>query len=128
MSGKVCTHGDMYFAVNSQTGKIHTAKMCNPFHGDPTPAQVAQREAFAKKSKLVASWLAKNKPSAGSPDGSETYQKVLTAYKSQHTIGSLYGYVSKLIADDGTVTIGTSTSSGSTPSGGGSSSDDEGSF
>lgn len=44
LSGKVCSHSDMYFA--ERYGTQYTGKICNPFKGEPTDKQLAVRSAF----------------------------------------------------------------------------------
>ena len=44
LSGKVCSHSDMYFA--ERYGTQYTGKICNPYTGEPTDKQVAVRSAF----------------------------------------------------------------------------------
>lgn len=105
MSGKVCTHGDMYFATNSQTGKIYTGKMCYPSHQPPTAKQIAQRELFKTRSQTVSQWFTDNKPTQQRPQGTAEYQRVLAAYKSQHKVGSIFAYVSKALYVDGQVVV-----------------------
>lgn len=34
LSGKVCSHSDMYFA--HRNGTQYTGKICNPYTGEPT--------------------------------------------------------------------------------------------
>ena len=68
MSGKVCQHSDMYFRTNRQTNEVCTGKLCNP--SDAARAILADPEQRTK------------------------YEK---AYKAQHRVGSLLGYVVKKI-------------------------------
>ncbi len=120
MSGKVCQHGDTYFATNRQTGRVHTGKLCNRSTAAPTSKQIQVRENFKRRAQNTSAWLEANKPSAtNGPKGTDLYQKALAAYKAQHQIGSLFGYVASVISADGKVTIGGTTSGGGTaPSGG----------
>lgn len=119
MSGKVCTHGDMYFTTNKQTGKVTTGKLCNPSTAPATEAQKAVREAFTKKSKLASVWLAANKPSKSNAKGTELYQSVLAEYKGQHKIGNIFAFVSANMNDDGTIKVGHGNGTSVTPDGGG---------
>lgn len=45
LRGKVCGHSNKYFAV--RYGTQYTGTICNPFTGEPTPAQIAVRQKFA---------------------------------------------------------------------------------
>ena len=118
MSGKVCQHGDTYFATNKQTGRVYTGKLCNPSTAEPTAKQLQVRENFKRRAQNTSAWLEANKPNASRPKGTDLYQKALAAYKAQHQIGSLFGYIASIISTDGKVTIGGSTSGGGSTSSG----------
>ena len=45
MSGKLCSHSDIYFA--ERNGTQYTGKICNPYTGEPTEKQTAVRFIFA---------------------------------------------------------------------------------
>lgn len=87
MSGKICQHSDMYFRTNRQTGKVYTGKICNPSEADPTEAQVKVQNRFTKLTNAARAIIA-------DPEQRTKYD---TAYKAQHKIGSLLGYVVKQI-------------------------------
>lgn len=42
--GKMCMHSDVYFA--KRNGTLYTGKICNPYKGDPTTAQLASQTKF----------------------------------------------------------------------------------
>lgn len=105
MSGKVCNHSDMYFSTNKQTGKVHTGKICNPSTAEPTAKQLAVRQKFAERRQVTSVWMEANKPTDVRPKGTDLYQKALASYKSQHEIGSFFGYIASLVKD-GKVTFG----------------------
>ena len=44
LSGKICSHSDTYFA--NRYGTKYTGKICNPYTGEPSADQVAQRNLF----------------------------------------------------------------------------------
>ena len=46
MSGKVCSHSDTYFVMRN--GSQFTGKICNPYTGEATEAQVVVRNKFAQ--------------------------------------------------------------------------------
>lgn len=121
MSGKVCQHGDTYFATNKQTGRVYTGKLCNPSTAEPTAKQIQVRENFKRRAQNTSAWLEANKPNSSRPKGTDLYQKALSAYKAQHQIGSFFGYIASIISTDGKVTIGGNTSGSGNSSGGGSS-------
>ena len=87
MSQKVCEHSNVYFRTNKQTGAVYSGKLCNPYEGEPSADQVANRTRFGKVSVAVKARLA---ALAGADK-----EKFVAAYKSQHKIGSLYGYAFK---------------------------------
>ena len=83
MSNKVCEHSDVYFRTNKKTGKVYTGKLCNPSTKEPSVNQTAARARFAKVQAAVRAIL------AGS---SEQKIALVSAYKAQNKIGSLFGY------------------------------------
>jgi hypothetical protein len=87
MSGKVCEHSDMYFRTNKQTLKTVTGKICNPSDAEPTEAQLKVQNRFAKITDAARAIMA-------DPDQRAIYEP---AYKKQHRIGSLLGYIIKRI-------------------------------
>ena len=89
MSGKVCEHSDMYFRTNKQTGAVNTGKICYPSDAEPTELQVKAKTRFAKVAEAVRTLL----------EDPEQKAKYLAAYKAQHKIGSLFGYVYAKIND-----------------------------
>ena len=128
ISGSTCRHDSNYYATNRQTGKTYGVKRCYPSTAPATQAQTAHRTAFASKSRLAAQWWANNKPTASSPNGTEAYQAVKAAYKSQHKIGNIYSFLSSKLDSEGNLTItvtpfdgnqGGSTSGGGNNQGGG---------
>ncbi len=87
MSGKVCEHSDMYFRTNKQTNKTVTGKLCNPSDADPSEAQLKVQSRFAKIADAARAIMA-------DPEQRAQYEP---AYKKQHRIGSLLGYIIKRI-------------------------------
>lgn len=81
MSGKVCGHSDLYFF--RKHGKVFSGKLCNPYKGEPTPAQVAQREKFTTA-------RANTKAALADPEQRAAY---LSAFKSQKKYKDFNGYV-----------------------------------
>ena len=90
MRKKVCMHSDVYFRTNKQTGKTTTGKLCNPSTKEPSAAQTAAKARFAKVSAAVRAIL------AGS---SEQKTELVSAYKAQNKIGSLFGYAMHKLND-----------------------------
>ena len=82
MKKKVCEHSDVYFRTNKQTGKVTTGKLCYPSTKNPSAAQIAAKERFAKVAAAVRAILADSTEKA----------KLEAEYKAQHTYGSLFGY------------------------------------
>lgn len=117
ISGKLCSRSGVIYAVNKQTGVTHRLERHE--HSDPnTEAQQAVRKTFVTKGKFAAAWWKANKPSDKQPKGSESYQLVMKAYKSQHKIGNPYGYACSLVTDDMKVKLGDLDITGSTTAGG----------
>ena len=105
ISGKLCRKGSTYVALNHRTGKMYSGE----YHGCEQPnseAQQAVKTVFTSKAKLAAAWWAANKPSTKLPKGSESYQMVMKAYKSQHKIGNSYSYLRALVGSDMKVKLG----------------------
>ena len=83
MKKKVCEHSDLYFRTNKRTGKVTTGKMCNPSEKEPSAAQTAAKERFAKVTSAVRAILAGT---------SEQKTQLVAEYKGQTKYGSLFGY------------------------------------
>ena len=73
----------MYFRTNRQTNEVYTGKLCNPSDTEPTEAQIKVQTRFTKLGDAARAILA-------DPEQRAKYE---TAYKAQHRIGSLLGYV-----------------------------------
>ena len=82
MSGKVCTHSDVYFRTNKQTGKVSTGKLCYPSTKPATAEQLAVRNRFDKVQAAVRTRL----------EVAATKAEMLKEFKAQHKYGSLLGY------------------------------------
>lgn len=120
ISGKLCSRSGVIYAVNKQTGITHRMER-HEFTDANTEAQQAVRKTFVSKGKFAAAWWKANKPSDKQPKGSENYQLVMKAYKSQHKIGNPYSYACSLVTDDMKVKLGDLDITGSVTAGGGSS-------
>ena len=72
-------HSDTYFARRYDTN--YTGKICNPFTGEPSAAQTAQRTKFASARAAVAALTSEQK---------EAYK---TAFKAQRKYKSLQGFM-----------------------------------
>ena len=117
ISGKLCSKSKVIYAVNKQTGVTHRLER-HEYTDANTEVQQAVRRTFVSKGKFAASWWNANKPSDKQPKGSESYQLVLKAYKSQHKIGNPYSYMRALITDDMKVKLGDLDITGSVTAGG----------
>ncbi len=105
-SGKLCKKEGTYVAYNKRTGKMYTAE----YHSRETvhtDVLDAVRSTFATKAKLASAWWTANKPTQESTLGTEAYQQVIKAYKSQTKIGNPYSYLRSLVTDDLKVMLGT---------------------
>lgn len=105
ISGKLCSKEGTYIALNKQTGKMYSAvRHVNTYSN--TEAQQEVKKAFVSRSKLGTAWWKANKPSEANPKGTDSYQLVMKAYKSQHKIGNPLSYLRSLITDDLKVKLG----------------------
>lgn len=59
LSGSLCGHSDLYFF--RKNGKVFTGKRCNPYKGEPTANQIAQRAKFAQARAAVKALTAEQK-------------------------------------------------------------------
>ena len=79
LSGKVCMHSDTYFARRYDTN--YTGKICNPFTGEPSAAQTAQRTKFASARAAVKALT------------TEQVNAYKASFKNQRKYKSLQGYM-----------------------------------
>ena len=79
LKGKVCMHSDTYFA--NRYGTNYTGKICNPYTGEPSAAQTAQRTKFAAARAAVKALT------------TEQVNAYKTAFKAQRKYKSLQGYI-----------------------------------
>ena len=77
--GKICMHSDVYFA--KRNGTLYTGKICNPYTGEPSAAQTAQRTKFASARAAVKAL------------SSEQVNAYKVSFKSQRKYKSLQGYI-----------------------------------
>ena len=90
MSKKVCMHSNVYFRTNKQTGVTYSGKLCNPSTEEPSAAQMAAKARFTKVVTAVRQILSDPAEKA----------KLKTEFKSQHRIGSLFGYAMHKLNSD----------------------------
>lgn len=79
LSGKVCSHSNVYFA--ERNGTQYTGTICNPYTGEPTEKQVAVRQRFADTYAAMANLT---------EDQKEAYAE---AFKKQKKYRTLRGYI-----------------------------------
>lgn len=79
LQGKLCMHSDTYFA--NRYGTNYTGKICNPYHGEPSASQTAQRTKFAQARAAVKTLT------------SEQVKEYQTAFKAQRKYKSLQGFM-----------------------------------
>ena len=79
--GKLCMHSDIYFA--KRNGTLYTGKICNPYKGEPTVAQTAQRAKFTTARANAKTALA---------DATQR-DAYLAAFKAQKKYKEFNGYV-----------------------------------
>ena len=79
LRGKVCGHSNRYFAVRH--GTQYTGTICNPYTGDPSEAQIANRQKFASTNAVIAELTEEQK---------DAYKE---AFHKQKKYRSLRGYI-----------------------------------
>ena len=77
--GKICKHSDIIY--KEMYGTQFTSQVCNPYTGEPSAAQTAQRERFAQAKANVA---------ALSQEEVAAYKEV---YAKQRKYKTLQGYM-----------------------------------
>ena len=98
MSGKVCTHSNVYFRTNKRSGNVTSGKLCNPYQGEPSTDQLEVRDNFKTAANTAKAILHATAP-VGEAEPSENYTK-LQAYKTSydqhpHFGGNLYAWIFK---------------------------------
>ena len=78
LKGKVCMHSDTYFA--NRYGTNYTGKICNPYKGEPSVAQTAQRTKFASARAAVAALTSEQKAAYKASFKNQTKYKSLQGY------------------------------------------------
>ena len=79
MSGKLCSHSDIYFA--ERNGTQYTGKICNPYTGEPTVNQVSVRQKFADTIEAMTNLT------------EEQIEQYKTAFRKQKKYKTLRGYI-----------------------------------
>ena len=77
--GKICKHSDIIY--KEMYGETFTSQICNPYTGDPSEAQIAQRERFAQAKANVQAL------------SSEEVQAYKAAFVKQRKYKTLQGYM-----------------------------------
>ncbi len=106
MSGKANRQSNIYYRTDKQTGKVYTGTLLNPNNHADSEAVNNARIKFGQRASNASAWLAANKPSGAQPKGSELYQKVYKAYKSQTKMSGLFAYIVHLMDEEGNVRMG----------------------
>jgi len=106
MSGKANRQSNIYYRTDKQTGKVYTGTLLNPNNHADSEAVNNARIKFGQRVGNASAWLAANKPSGAQPKGSELYQKVYKAYKSQTKMSGLFAYIVHLMDEEGNVRMG----------------------
>jgi len=79
LSGKICGHSDVYFA--NRKGTHYTGKICNPYKGEPSALQIAQRNKFKQVQQAIGALTEEQKTA---------YE---TAFRKQDAYTTLRGYI-----------------------------------
>ena len=77
--GKICKHSDIIY--KEMYGETFTSQICNPYRGDPSAAQIAQRERFTQAKANVQAL------------SSEEVQAYKAAFAKQRKYKTLQGYM-----------------------------------
>jgi hypothetical protein len=77
--GKICRHSDIIY--KEMYGETFTSQICNPHTGEPSAAQIAQRERFAQAKANVQAL------------SSEEVQVYKAAFAKQRKYKTLQGYM-----------------------------------
>jgi len=93
ISGKVSENSGYYLYTNKKNGKQSMRKIGNNPLKTPSPAQVAQRQEFKRRTEIVKEWFDINKPSIENPDGTELYMIASKEFQRQNRIGDMYHFV-----------------------------------
>lgn len=123
ISGKYGSGSNDYFATNSSSNKIRLSKLCNPYTGPYTEAQLAQQEKFSRRQAAATAWLNANRPTeANGPKGTEAYryvQKLKRMFHFSNINQVLYKYMDETDTIKLPESVGGSASSGGDTGGGG---------
>ena len=85
LSGKLCSHSDIYFA--ERNGTQYTGKICNPYTGEPTEKQLAIRNKFAETIEALNALTEEQK---------EAYRE---AFRKQKKCKTLRGFIFSQLYD-----------------------------
>ena len=77
--GKICKHSDIIY--KEMYGETFTSQICKPYTGEPSAAQIAQRERFAQAKANVQAL------------SSEEVQAYKAAFAKQRKYKTLQGYM-----------------------------------
>lgn len=111
-TGKICSHSDIYYSMNKSSYTVHTGKLCHPYEGAASTAQLAAQQSFKTKCQYARTWLNANKPSNTNPNGTSDYQ-LAQKLKKQLQLSNVRQVVFKYMDSNGTVTLPSDDSSSS---------------
>lgn len=100
ISGKLCKKDREYIALNKRTGQMYSAVHHSYGTQPNSEKQQAMKTVFAEKASFAGQWWRTNKPAKEGEKGTEAYQTVMKAYKSQTKYGNPYGFLRTLVTDD----------------------------
>ena len=125
MSGKACNHDNVYTKQNKKTGAVYAVKLCNPYTGEPSEAQAAQRTKFKATQDAVNAFITAGRAAVAEDRSGQTavnYLKALAAFNAQNKYATLRGFVqSKYTSYDASTRVATVSVGSSSVSGGGTS-------
>lgn len=119
ISGKYGSKSSDYFATNSTSGKIHLAKLNNPYKGPATEKQLAQQSKFAARQAAASAWLNANKPSeANGEKGTALYQQA-QKLKRTFSLSTVSQVLHRYMDEDNVIKLPAATEGSTTDNSGG---------
>lgn len=119
-SGRACQSNGIYNRTNRHTGQVVAVKLCNPYRGPGTEAQIAARNAMAQRMRIAKAWRAANAPTKQNPKGTDEYQALYSMWKSDRRYPSWYSLLLTKIKDGAVPSFIEEVAVITPPSGGGS--------
>ena len=98
-SGRACRNNEVYNRTNRHTGQVVAVKLCNPYKGSPSEAQLAVQNTMKLRMDTARAWRKSNAPSKQNPNGTAEYQALYRMWKSDHRFANWYSMLLSKIKD-----------------------------